>query len=200
MAAPIDAARKAIAKLGSTFRTSEALSAGIHPRTLYSLRDAGELELLSRGVYRLASLEPLRDPDLATVAKRIPQGVVCLISALALHELTTQVPHEVHLALGRTARTPSFEYPPLRVYRFSAEAFTAGVETIWLDDVPVRVYGPEKSLADAFKFRNKIGLDVALEALKMYTQRRRPQLQRVLEFARVCRVEKILRPYLEACT
>lgn len=180
--------------------TGEALAAGIHPRTLYAMRDAGELEPLARGVYRLADLPPLREPDLATVAKRVPQGIVCLISALAFHELTTQIPHEVHLALPRTARTPMLEYPPLHVFRFSEQAFAVGIETHSMDGVPVRIYGPEKTLADCFKFRNKIGLDVALEALKTYRKRRRPQFQQVLEFARVCRVEKILRPYLEAST
>ncbi len=200
MTTAAEQARNAFGKRGGTMSTGEALAAGIHPRTLYAMRDAGELEPLSRGVFRLADLPPLREPDLATVAKRVPQGVVCLISALAFHELTTQIPHEVHLALPRTARTPSLEYPPLHVFRFSEQAFSAGIETHSMDGVPVRIYGPEKTLADCFKFRNKIGLDVALEALKIYRKGRRPQFQQVLEFARVCRVEKILRPYLEAST
>jgi len=191
-------ARAVFEKRGGTLRTGEALAAGIHPRVLYEMRDAGELEQLARGVYRLASLPPLSDPDLATVAKRVPQGVICLISSLAFHELTTQIPHEVHLALTRTAREPVLEYPPIRIYRFSKESFAAGVETHWIDDVSVRIYSAEKSLADCFKFRNKIGLDVALESLRMYRARRRPQLQQVLEFARICRVEKVVRPYLEA--
>ena len=198
MATSNERARKAFSELGGTLRTREALAAGIHPRTLYALRDAGELAQLARGVFRLASLPPLSDPDLATVAKRSPHGVVCLISALAFHQLTTQIPHEVHLALPRSAREPSLAYPPLRIFRFSEAAFSAGIEIHSLDGVPVRIYSPEKTLADCFKFRNKIGLDVALEALKTYRQRRRSQLQRVLEFARLCRVEKILRPYLEA--
>lgn len=191
-------ARKVFQKHGGTLRTSEALAEGIHPRTLYALRDAGELEQLARGLYRLAGLPPLSEPDLATVAKCIPQGVVCLISALAYHELTTQVPHEVHLALPRTARHPRLEYPPLHVYRFSRKSFEAGVETHVIDRVPVRVYGSEKTLADCFKYRNKIGLDVAIEALRAYRGRRGARLQRVLEYSRICRVEHVLRPYLEA--
>ncbi len=198
MASSHEHARHAFDQYGGTLRTKEALAAGIHPRTLYAMRDVGEVEQLARGVFRLTSLAPLRDPDLATVAKRVPQGVVCLISALAFHQLTTQIPHEVHLALPRSARGPALEYPPLRLYRFSSEAFAAGIEVHSLDGVAVRIYSPEKSLADCFKFRNKIGLDVALEALKTYCRRRRPQLQRVLDFSRICRVEKILRPYLEA--
>ena len=128
----------------------------------------------------------------------MPQSVICLISALAFHELTTQIPHEVHLALTRTSREPVLEYPPIRIYRFSKESFAAGIEIHFIDDVSVRIYSAEKTLADCFKFRNKIGLDVALESLRMYRARRRPELQKVLEFARICRVEKVVRPYLEA--
>ena len=166
--------------------------------TLYEMREAGGLEQLARGLYRLADLPPLSEPDLATVAKRIPQGVICLISALAFHELTTQIPHEVHLALPRTARYPKLKFPPLHVFHFSREAYLAGIETHAIDAVPVRVYSAEKTLADCFKFRNTIGLDVAVEALRAYRGQRRPRLQEVIECARVCRVENVMRPYLEA--
>lgn len=182
---------------GGTLRTHEALSAGIHPRTLYALRDAGQLQVLARGVYRLAELPLVGQIDLVTVAKRVPQGVISLISALAFHELTTHIPHEVDLALPRTARQPKLDHPPLHIYRFSAAAFQAGIEQHRIDGVQVRIYSPEKTIADCFKFRNKIGLDVALEGLQLYRQRRRPKLQLILEYARVCRVEKIVRPYLE---
>ena len=182
---------------GGTLRTHEVLTAGIHPRTIYSMRDAGELQVLARGVYRLANLPPLGELDLVTVAKRLPQVVVCLISALAFHELTTQIPHEVHLALSRTPRRPLLDYPPLRIFRFSTTAFTAGIETYTIDGVPIRVYGPAKTIADCFEFRNKIGLDVAVESLRLYRTRKGFKPQRILEFARLCRVEKVLRPYLE---
>ncbi len=162
------------------------------------MRNAGELERLGWGVYRLAELPPLSDPDLATVAKRVPQGVICLISALAYHELTTQIPHEVHLALPRTARSPVLAHPPLRVFRFSPAAFNAGIEIRAIDSVSVRIYGPEKTLADCFKFRNKIGLDVALESLRTYRSQRSARLQEVPHYARICRVEKVVRPVLEA--
>ena len=132
-------ARKVFRTHGGTLRTTEALAAGIHPRTLYGMRDAGEVEALARGVFRLGDLPPLGNPDLATVAKRVPQGVVCLISALAFHELTTQVPHEVHLAISRTARRPRLDYPPLRVYRFSTATFDAGIAAHSIDRIPVRV-------------------------------------------------------------
>ncbi|MCG3174992.1 MAG: hypothetical protein GMKNLPBB_03326 [Myxococcota bacterium] len=185
---------------GGTLRTGEALAAGVHPRTLYAMRDAGVLLELSRGLYRLAGLLPLSSPDLATVGKRVPKGVVCLISALAFHELTTQIPHVVHLALPRNMRTPKLDHPPLQVYRFSPEAFKAGVETHTIEGVVIQIYSMEKTLVDCFKYRNKIGLDVALEALRSYRGRRGARLQRVLEYARVCRVESVVRPYLEAST
>ena len=181
---------------GGTLRTTEALAAGIHPRTLYAMRDTGQIEALARGVFRLASFPPLANPDLATVAKRIPHGVICLISALAFHELTTQIPHEVHVAISRTARNPRLAFPPLRIYRFSSETFDAGIMTQIMDGIPIRVYNPEKTLADCFKYRSKIGMDVVLEALRAY-RRQHPQFQRVLEYARICRVERAMRPYLE---
>lgn len=191
-------ARQVFRAHGGTLRTREALKAGIHPRTLYAMRDAGELSPLARGVYRLAEMPPLSDPDLATVGKRVPHGVVCLISALAFHELTTQIPHAVHLALPRTARVPKLVHPPLQIYRFSNRAFQAGVQTHEIEGISVRVYSAEKTLADCFKYRNKIGLDVVLEALRAYRRRRGANLQQVLEYARVCRVESGIRPYLEA--
>ena len=129
MPSPTEQTRRLFRDHGGTLRTREALAAGVHPRTLYGMQSRGELERLARGLYRLAGLPPLSDPDLATVAKLVPQGVICLISALAHHELTTQIPHEVHLALRRTARHPTLKFPPLQVFRFSEQAFAAGIET-----------------------------------------------------------------------
>lgn len=194
---PKQHALKILRDRGGTLRTKEILSAGIHPRTLYAMRDAGELEALGRGLFRLSDLPPLGEPDLITVAKRIPQAVLCLISALAFHHLTTQVPHRVQIALPRSARHPSLRYPPIEVFRFS-EAFDSGIEIHSLDRVNVRVYSAEKSLADAFKYRNKIGTDVAVEALRAYLSRRKPRLEQILNHARASRVERVMRPYLEA--
>ncbi len=162
------------------------------------MRDEGVLEQLSRGTYRLASLPDLSAPDLVTVAARIPNGVVCLISALAFHELTTQIPHEVDVAIARGSERPRLEYPPINVYWFSGEAFMSGIDTPVLGGNVVRVYGAEKSVADAFKYRNKIGTDVALEALRSWRRRRGATTERLLHYARICRVERVMRPYLEA--
>lgn len=195
---PHQRAITAFRQAGGTLRTREALDAGVHPRTLYALRDTGELIQLTRGMYRLAEMEPLSHPDLSTACKRVPQGVVCLISALAFHELTTQIPHVVHLAIPRTARTPNLEYPPLQVYRYSGKAYEVGIQSLNRDGIEIRIYNPEKTIADCFKYRHKIGLEIAMEALRSYRNRRGARLQRVLEYARVCRVEQVIRPYLEA--
>ena len=183
---------------GGALRTAEALRLGIHPRTLYAMRDSGLLEPLSRGLYRLADLPPLANPDLVTVALKLPQAVICLVSALAFHELTAQIPHAVDVALPNSAARPSLDYPPLRVFWFSGLAWSQGIETYQVDEVPVRIYGPEKSLADSFKYRRKIGLDIALEALRLYRQGDHVDVGKLLAYARICRVERVMRPYLEA--
>ena len=180
------------------FRAGEAIKAGVHPRTLYAMRDKGVIERIGRGMYRLADLAPLGNPDLATVALKIPKGVICLISALAYHDLTTEIPHEIYLALPRGAEPPRLDFPPLRVFWFSGPAFEEGIEQHVVDGIALKVYSPEKTLADCFKYRNKIGLDVVLEALKFYRQRKRFQVDELMHYARVCRVEKVMRPYVEA--
>jgi predicted transcriptional regulator of viral defense system len=185
-------------KHGGILRTAQALRAGIHPGTLYAMRDSGALEAVSRGVYRLASSPPLGNPDIVTIATRIPSGVICLISALAFYELTTQIPHEVHVALPRGAEEPRLDHPPIKTYRFTGEAFTKGVETHELDGVSVRIYSPEKTLADCFKFRNQVGLDTVMEAVRFYRERRSIKVDDLMHYAEICRVKKIIRPYLEA--
>lgn len=191
-------ARQIFQAHGGTMRTSEALGAGIHPRTLYAMRDAGELEAVSRGVYRLADMPPLSEPDLVAVSLRLPKAVVCLISALAFHDLTTQVPHAVQLAVPRNTKMPRLQYPPIEVFPFAENAYHTGIETQGIDGVEIKVYSAEKTLADCFKYRNKIGLSIATEALQNYRRRKGVHLQKVLEYARVCRVENVIRPYLQA--
>jgi len=183
---------------GGLLRTMEAVRLGVHPRTLYAMRDADVLEQLGRGLYRLADLPPLGNPDLVTVARRVPDGVICLLSALAMHEITTQIPHEVYVALKRGAERPRLEHPPVRVFWFADKAFAECIETHVLDGIDIRVYGAAKTVADCFKYRNKLGLDVALEALKLFLGERRGRIDELLRFARICRVEKVMRPYIEA--
>ena len=180
------------------FRTGEAIKAGVHPRTIYALLDQGVIERMGRGMYRFADMPAMGNPDLATVALKVPRGVICLISALSWHEMTSEIPHEIYLALPRGAEPPRLAYPPLRIFWFQGDAFEEGVEDHNMDGIRVRIYGPEKTLVDCFKYRNKIGLDVALEALKLYRQRKRFKADALMHFARICRVEKVMRPYLEA--
>lgn len=178
--------------------SGEALRRGLQARTLYAMRSAGILEQLARGVYRLAKAPPLSNPDLVTVSLKIPKGVVCLVSALSFHGITTQVPHAVHVALPFGAEKPRLKHPPTRFSWFKEPAFSAGVEVHKVDGATVRVYSPEKTVADCFKFRNKLGLDVALEALKLCLKKKRAKPDELLKYARVCRVERVMRPYLEA--
>jgi predicted transcriptional regulator of viral defense system len=180
-------------------RTSDALRLGIHPRSLYALRDSGGLLVLGTGLYRLAKAPALTNPNWVAVAVRNPQAVVCLISALSHHELISQVPHYVDIALPSHAQVPKVDGVPLRAFWYPEHAFNAGVETISVDRVPVRIYSPEKTIADCFKYRNKIRLDVAAEALRRYREEvRRLPVNKLMEYARICRVERIMRPYLEA--
>jgi predicted transcriptional regulator of viral defense system len=198
---PNDRFAKALArfkKSGGILRTTQALREGIHPATLYALRDSGAIDMLSRGVYRLASSAPLGNPDLVTVAIRVPEAVVCLISALSFHRLTTQIPHAVHIALPKGTTDPRISFPPIKTYRFGTDAFAAGVETHRLDSMPVRIFSPEKTIADCFKFRNSIGIDTAIEALRLYRERKVKALDEIMKYAAICRVTNIVRPYLES--
>lgn len=194
----IEAARRVFRSGGGILRTGEALDHGVHPRTLYAMRDSGLLERLDRGLYRLTDLPPLSDPDLVTVANKIPKGVVCLISALHFHDITTQIPHAVSIAVSRGTEPPRLEFPAIQLHWFSGEAFTAGIEIHHIDKTPVKVYDAEKTLADCFKYRNKIGMDTVLEALTLYRDQKKPKPRKLIKYAKVCRVENVMRPYLEA--
>ena len=176
---------------------TEALRLGINRYTLYSLLENGIIEQVTRGVYRLAELPPINNPDLVTVALRYPDSVVCLVSALSYHEITTQIPHAVSIAVERNTRIPTLDYPPLRVHRFSDKAYSSGIDEHMIDGVPVKIYSPEKTIADCFKFRMKIGMDVVLEALKLYNSRKKADLGNLLRFGEICRVKNVMMPYLE---
>jgi predicted transcriptional regulator of viral defense system len=184
-------------KHGGMLRMSQALQLGITRHSLYGMRDAGMVQSLGRGLYRLSTASPLTNPDLVTVATRVPRGVLCLISALAYHDLTTEIPHQVQMAIARGSERPRIKYPPTRFFWFSGPAFAEGIETHAMDGVEVRIYNPEKTIADCFRYRNKLGLDVCLEALKNWRQRRRKNLDALVRYSRHLRVERTLRPYLQ---
>jgi len=179
-------------------RTTNALQLGIHPRTLYQLRDSGDLAQISRGVFCLTDMEPVSNPDLIIVASRIPSAVICLVSALSFHMITTQIPHVISVAIPDNSKPSAIDYPPVQFHKYSDETFQLGIEEHLMDGILVKVYDPEKTLADCFKFRNKIGMDIVLEALKLYKSRMKFNYEKILGYARICKVEKIARPYLEA--
>jgi len=169
------------------------------PRTYLSrLLSAGKLQRIGRGLYRLPGNNVSEHRSLVEACRRVPKGVVCLLSALRFHELTTQAPFEVWLAIGEKAWRPHVDYPPLRIVRFSPAALVSDVEEYQIEGVTVPVFTPAKTVADCFKYRNKIGLDVAIEALKECWRSRRCTMDELWECAKVCRVQNVMRPYLES--
>ena len=186
---------------GGVMRTSQALIRGIHPAALYRLVKDGQLMRLARGFYRLTSTREFSNPDLAVAAAKAPDAVVCLISALAFHDITTQVPRVVHLAVprGRYAGL-RLRTPPVKIYRFDAPTFVQGIEVHPIDGIPVRIYGVARTLVDCFKYRNKLGLDIAIEAPRFARDRKRISNREILQFARLLRQDRVMAPYLESIT
>lgn len=169
------------------------------PRVVLTrLTAAGLLERVGRGLYRLPGSHGTEHESLVTVATRVPQAVFCLLTALQFHELTTQLPRHVWIAMPRGSHAPRFDYPPIRMVQFTGDAFTAGVVEFERDGVKLRVYDVAKTVADCFKHRNKIGLDVALDALKDARARNKASVDDIWRNARVCRVANVIRPYLES--
>lgn len=197
----IETALETFRRHGGVMKTSQALVRGIHPATLYSLVEEGQLMRLARGLYRLASTQEFSNPDLAVVAAKAPDAVVCLISALSFHGITTQVPRVVHLAVprGRYAGL-RMRTPPVTIYRFDAATFEQGIEPHSVDGVPVRIYSVARTIVDCFKYRNKLGLDVAVEALRFARVRMRISNREILPFAHLLRLERVMAPYLESVT
>jgi len=183
---------------GGILRTRDAVKAGIHYSTLYWMRDSSLLETLGRGLYRLAELPGLTDQDMLTVAARVPDAVICLISALAFHHIGTQIPHRVSIALPPKAWAPRADSPPLRVYRMSGPALVQGVEEHVVDGQRVRVFSVAKTVADCFKYRNKVGLDVAVEALQEALRSKKTTPAEIMQCAEADRVTRVIQPYLEA--
>jgi len=179
-------------------RSCDALTAGVHSDTLSRLRKNGMIKPLARGLYCLSDLPPFTQPDLIAVSRKIPRAVICLISALAFHELTGEVPHVVDCALPRGSEPPRVDYPPLRIYWFTPAAYAEGVAVHRVDGISVRVYNPEKTLADCFKYRHKVGMDTILEALRRYRTKFGLRSEALMRYARICRVQNVMRPYLEA--
>lgn len=179
-------------------RARDLAAEGIPRATLSRLVQSGKLDRVSRGLYALPGHACSEQHQLAEIALRSSQGVFCLLTALRFHQLTTQSPHEVWIAIPNKAHPPKIDYPPLRVVRFSGEALTEGVETHDIDGVSVRIYSVAKTVADCFKYRNKIGLDVALEALRECRRDKRATNDELWRAAKTCRVAGVMRPYMES--
>ena len=178
--------------------TRELAQEGIHTQVLSRLVAGGKLERISRGLYRLPEHSVTEHHGLAIAAAAVPHGVVCLLSALQYHGIGTQLPSEVWMAIDRRARRPALRYPPLRIVRYTGAALTEGVENHRVEGRELRVYNAAKTIADCFKYRNKIGLDVALEALRGAWRARRFTMDELDRYAAICRVQRVMRPYLEA--
>ncbi len=183
---------------GGFIRTHEAFQQGIHRRTLYGLRDEGALISTTRGIYRLADMDIPAEINLVEVAKAVPNGIICLISALSFHGLTTQIPHEIWIAIERKTRKPKIIYPPVRVIYYSNSPFQAGIGIHRIMEQEVPIYDAPKTVIDCFRWRNTVGIDVALEAARDYLKQRDASLAKLMEYAKICKVEKLVMPYFQA--
>jgi predicted transcriptional regulator of viral defense system len=182
----------------SLIRPRDLTERGLPTVALTRLVRQGRLQRVGRGLYALPDRPVSEHNALAEVARKHPQAIICLLSALRFHDLTTQSPFEVWLAIPNKARAPKMDYPPLRIVRFSGAALTRGVEDHVIDGVPVRVTSVARTVADCFKFRNKIGLDVALEALQEAWRAKRASMDELWRYATLCRVANVMRPYMES--
>ncbi|QLA81879.1 hypothetical protein EXV95_15260 [Acidovorax sp. JMULE5] len=179
-------------------RASHLQELGIARVVLSRLTASGQLERVGRGVYRLPDAQGAEHESLATIAVKVPQAVFCLLTALQIHELTTQLPRQVWIAMPQGSHVPKMDYPPVKMVQFSGEAYGQGIEVVLADQVELRVYGVAKTIADCFKHRNKVGLDVAIEALKEALAANKTNANDLWRFAKICRVANVMRPYLEA--
>jgi predicted transcriptional regulator of viral defense system len=187
-----------LVRKAGVFRPKDLAPHGIPRSALQRLEQQGKVRRISRGLYELAASDPTEHIDLMEVCRRVPKGIVCLISALNFHNMTTQMPYEVWMAIGARAHKPKLARLPMRFVRFSGQALTHGVETHKIHGVSVRVTSPAKTVADCFKYRNKVGSDVAIEGLKAFLQKRKGKRDDLWRAAEVCRVTNVMRPYLEA--
>jgi predicted transcriptional regulator of viral defense system len=187
-----------LARQKGILRASDLQSLGAPRVELTRLAARGQLEKVGRGLYRLPDAEASENESLIAIAVKVPQAVFCLLTALQFHELTTQLPRQVWIAMPRGSHAPKIDYPPVKMIQFTGEAGSAGIETFERDQIQLRIYGVAKTIADCFKHRNKVGLDVALEALKEARAKKKVTADELWHFAKICRVANVMRPYLEA--
>ncbi len=179
-------------------RPSDLDAIGASRVTLARMTDAGLLEKVDRGLYRLADQDHSENESLITVATKVPQAVFCLLTALQFHDLTTQLPREIWIAMPRGSHVPKIDYPPIKMVQVTGDAYAAGIEIFQHDGIPLRIYGVARTVVDCFKHRNKIGIDVALEALRDARAQKKASADDLWRYAKICRVANVMRPYLEA--
>ena len=197
MAKPFQQIMRYIGQHGMV-RPRDIEAIGLPREYLIRLHRQGKLSRSGRGIYALPDATVTERHSYAEVAKRVPETVICLLSALAFHQITTQSPASVWIALRQGARKPALTSPSLKIVRLSGLSLTEGIENHQVEGVPVRVYSAAKTVADCFKFRNKIGLDVAIEALKDCLRQKKASVNEIYHYAKVCRVSNVIRPYMEA--
>jgi len=198
MSAKTNDLMKAFRENKGILRFSRILEEGFHRKQVKALFDSGKIRRIGRGLYQLADVPAFSNPDFVSAVLQSPKSVICLISALSFHEATDEIPHRVDLAIPMSSRANKIDYPPVKYFYFSESAWKAGMETHKIDGYDVRVYDLAKTIADCFKFRNKIGFDVAQKALKVAVTEKHVRPSEIMEYAKVCRVANIIRPYLEA--
>jgi len=179
-------------------RTNDILAAGIHRRDIKRMRDEGRIIRVKRGLYRLSEIPLVSNQGYIDLARAVPEGVICLLSALSYHELTTFNPSVISMALCRGRRRPKIEYPPVEFYYISKKQFKAGVDEIKIKGHKIRIYCPEKTICDCFRYRSKLGLDIAKEGLSEYLKRKGRNLESLFEYAEICRVKKLMEIWVNA--
>ncbi|MBS0412771.1 MAG: AbiEi antitoxin N-terminal domain-containing protein [Proteobacteria bacterium] len=189
-----------LARRQGVLRAADVRAQGWSPQLLIRLHQAGRLHRIARGLYQLPDAEITEHQTLIEVCQRVPKAVVCLLTALQFHEIGSQLPHAVWIALPEATQTPALHHPTLRIARLRGEAYSEGIQTVTEHGAPIRVYSAAKTVTDCFKFRNKIGLDVALEALRDAWRSRKVTMAELSRYARINRVERVMQPYLEAVT
>ena len=189
---------KAFEENKGILRFSRILEEGFHRKQVRALLDSGKIRRMGRGLYQLADAPALSNPDFISAVLQSPKSVICLISALCFHEVTDEIPRRVDLAIPMSSRANKIDYPPVKYFYFSETAWKAGIETHKIDGYDVRVYDLAKTIADCFKFRNKIGYDTAQKALKVAVAEKHIRPAKIMEYAKICRVANVIRPYLEA--
>jgi len=183
---------------GGVVRFAAILKAGFHSDSLIALEKEGKVERIARGLYRVVDFEPGSHPDLLIASLQAPRGVICLLSALSFYETTSEIPKYVDIAIPKDTHANRIKYPPVKFYRFEANAWKAGIEDCEIEGHVIRVYSLAKTIADCFKFRNRMGLDVARDALKVAVTEKNIKPREIMQYAKICRVDKIIKPILEA--